>query len=283
MKIGFNVLLWTPSVTEEHFPLFEKLKTTGYDGVEIPIFGGEVTHYRKIAQAIKNNGLECTVVTVIPDEEHNPISPDASHRQGAVDYLTNVIECSAALEAQVICGPFYQPMGVFSGQPPTELEKQHAVDVHRKVADLAQQANIKMAVESLSRFECYFLNTLQDAAEYARQVNRPYFGIMYDTFHGCIEEKDPAGCISENIDMLEHFHISENDRGTPGRGHNPWPEIFKALRRGGYDKWLTIEAFGRDLPELAATTRVWRDLSGSPEECYTEGYRLIKNQWQAAG
>ena len=28
----------------------------------------------------------------------------------------------------------------------------------------------------------------------------------------------------------------------------------------GYDGYLTIEAFGRALPALAAATRVWRDL-----------------------
>ena len=154
MKIGFNVLLWTPYVTEEHFRLFEKLKATGYDGVEIPLFGGEVSHYKKVGAAIKDNGLDCTVVTVIPDEEHNPISPEPKHRQGAIDYLKGVLDCSAALEAEVLCGPFYQPLGVFSGQGPTEEEKQRAAEVHRKIAGIAQKANIKLAVESLNRFEC---------------------------------------------------------------------------------------------------------------------------------
>jgi D-psicose/D-tagatose/L-ribulose 3-epimerase len=283
MKIGFNVLLWTPYVTEEHFGLFEKLKEAGYDGVEIPLFGGEVSHYQKVGAAIKDNGLQCTSVTVIPDEEHNPISAESKHRQGAIDYLKNVIDCSAAIEAEVLCGPFYQPLGVFSGEGPTEEEKQRAAEVHKIVADIAQEANIKLAVESLNRFECYFLNTLDAAAEYAKWVDHPNFRIMYDTFHGNIEEKDPVGCVNDNIEMLVHFHVSENDRGTPGRGHVRWPQTFTALRKGGYDGWLTIEAFGRDLPDLAATTRVWRDLSSSPEECYTEGYELIKNQWEATG
>jgi D-psicose/D-tagatose/L-ribulose 3-epimerase len=63
----------------------------------------------------------------------------------------------------------------------------------------------------------------------------------------------------------------------------PWGETFQALRSGGYDGWLTVEAFGRTLPELAATTCVWRDLSGSDEEVYTEGLRLIREGWAAAG
>jgi D-psicose/D-tagatose/L-ribulose 3-epimerase len=77
-------------------------------------------------------------------------------------------------------------------------------------------------------------------------------------------------------------HVSENDRGTPGKGHVPFGDIFKALRQGGYDQWLTIEAFGRSLPELAATTCVWRDLSASAEECYGEGLKMMKEKWEAA-
>ena len=39
MKIGMNLLLWTPFVTEEHFGILGKLKATGFDGVvEVEIF-----------------------------------------------------------------------------------------------------------------------------------------------------------------------------------------------------------------------------------------------------
>ena len=85
------------------------------------------------------------------------------------------------------------------------------------------------------------------------------------------------------IGVIRHVHISENDRGTAARRHMPCAETFKALRAGGYDGWLTIEAFGRTLPELAATTCVWRDLSGSDEEVYVEGLRLIREGWATDG
>ena len=51
----------------------------------------------------------------------------------------------------------------------------------------------------------------------------------------------------------------------------------------GYDGWLTIEAFGRALPALAAATRVWRDFYASPEQVYTEGIAVIREGWAAAG
>ncbi len=75
---------------------------------------------------------------------------------------------------------------------------------------------------------------------------------------------------------LSHVHISENDRGVPGTGHAKIREAIHALKALNYDGWLTIEAFGRGLPELAAATRVWRDLHDSPEQVYTEGFRYIR-------
>ena len=282
MKIGFNMLLWTPFVTEEHFHLFEPLKKTGYDGVELEIFQGTPRHYARIARVLKDTGLESTAVTIIPDEAHNPISRDPGHRRASVDHLQWAIDCAAALGSGILCGPFYQVLGKFSGSGPTEDEKTWAADAHRQAAEIASQAGVSLAVEALNRFECYFLNTVADAAAHVKRVNHPNFGLMYDTFHANLEEKDPVGALAGNLNIVRHIHISENDRGTPGRGHVPWAETFRTLRRGGYDGWLTIEAFGRTLPDLAATTCVWRDLSGSNEEVYTEGFKMIRRQWSAA-
>ena len=58
-------------------------------------------------------------------------------------------------------------------------------------------------VESLNRFECYFLNTLSDAADHVQSVAHPNFHLMYDTFHANLEEKDPVGVISENLNLIK--------------------------------------------------------------------------------
>ena len=282
MKVGFNMLLWTTHVVEEQFPLLDAIKNIGYDGVEIPIFEGNVAHFEKVGRVIKDAGLACTSVTVIPDEEHNPISPDANHRQGGVDHLKWAIECSAAMGSDILCGPFYQPLGVFTGEAPTEDEKARCVDVHKKAAVIAAENNVKIGVEFLNRFECYFLNTMADADAHVRKVDHPSVGVLYDTFHANIEEKDPIGVITKYIDSINHIHISENDRGTPGEGHIDFEATFRAIRATGYDDWLVVEAFGRALPDLAAATRVWRDFFPSREHAYTRALDFIKKQWDAA-
>jgi len=282
MKTGMNLLLWTTHVTAEHFPIMAKLKKTGFDGVEIPIFEGDVEHYQRIRKELDNQGLACTTVGLMTPEA-NPIAPDPALRQAAVERFKRLIEWTATLKAELMAGPFHSPLGVFSGAGPTEDEKKRGTDVLRQAADMAQKEGIKLAIEYLNRFECYFLTTAADARALVKRVNHPNFRMMYDTFHANIEEKNISEAIAGCADSFIHVHISENDRGTPGTGHVHWDETFKALRRAKYDNWLVIESFGRALPDLAAATKVWRDLFPAAEEVYTQGLRFMKEMWTGAG
>jgi D-psicose/D-tagatose/L-ribulose 3-epimerase len=278
MKIGMNLLLWTSQVTEEHFPLLARLKAAGFDGVELPIFSGQPQDYKPIRSELDNLGLKCTTVTILT-RETNAVSPDPAVRRKALDWLRTVIEINHVLGAETICGPYHSALGEFSGTGPTEDEKKRAAEVLRQAAEYAQQAGVMLAIEYLNRFECYFLNTAAQAVELVRMVDHPHFRAMYDTFHAHIEEKNAGTAIRTIAPVLAHVHISENDRGTPGTGQVDWSTTFRTLREVGYDGWLTIEAFGRALPDLAAATRIWRDLFASPEQVYTQGLAFIRQHW----
>ena len=118
--------------------------------------------------------------------------------------------------------------------------------------------------------------------EYLDEVEHPAVQGMYDTFHANIEETDPIKAIRTIRRHMIHVHISENDRGIPGKGHIDWPATYRALRAAKYDGWLTIEAFGRSLPALAAATRVWRDFFPNPESVYRQGIKNIRKGWAQA-
>ena len=59
--------------------------------------------------------------------------------------------------------------------------------------------------------------------------------------------------------------------------------VISSLRRCGYDGWLTVESFGRALPELAGATRVWRDLFDDLDSLFAESVAFIRREWAAAG
>jgi D-psicose/D-tagatose/L-ribulose 3-epimerase len=277
-----NLLLWTAHLRSEHLPVLQKIKAAGFDGVEIPIFEGDAAHFQSMAKELDRLGLARTSVTVV-DEATNPISPDASVRAKALDRLKWVLDMCAALGSEVIAGPVHSALGKFSGDAPTDDERKRSADILRQAAEHAKKVNVKIAVEYLNRFETYLLTTARDTAAFVRQVNHPNLAMMFDTFHANIEEKDPVAAYREAAPHVIHFHVSENDRGTPGTGHIPWAEHFKALRQANYTGWLTIEAFGRALPELAAATRVWRDFFPSREDVYEKGGAFIRRMWEQAG
>src|SRR3954447_24722655 len=101
-----NLLLWTTHVTAEQFPLLAKLKQTGFDGVELPLFQGDETHYKMVGKELKNLGLSCTAVTVCTPEA-NPISPDAAIRQKATEHHKWALGMTAALGGSHLCGPYH--------------------------------------------------------------------------------------------------------------------------------------------------------------------------------
>src|SRR5207248_971407 len=98
---------------------------------------------------------------------------------------------------------------------------------------------------------------------------------LYDSFHANVEEKDIYSSVVDNAAGINHVHISENHRRIPSDGHVHWIETFRGLKAAGYDGWLTIEAFGRRLPELAAATCVWRDPFPSEEDVAVQGLAFV--------
>ena len=275
MKYGFNLLLWTGHVTDEHVPIFKALKKAGYDGVELPLFEGTPDHYARLADHLAKLGLGVTTVSVL-GAGHNALSQDKTERKAALERAKWALDCSAALGAPILAGPMHSEIGYFSGNGATAQERKYGLSFHRAAGDHAAKKNVRFAVEALNRFECYFLNTMAQLADYLDDVDHPHVKAMYDTFHSNIEEKDPVAAIKTIKRHMIHVHISENDRGTPGKGHVPWDETYKALKAAKYDGWMTIEAFGRAIPALAAATRVWRDFFPNKEEVYKLGIKNMR-------
>jgi D-psicose/D-tagatose/L-ribulose 3-epimerase len=276
MKTGMNLLLWTTELTPEHDGLLDQIKAMGFDSVEVPVFAlDDPAPYDRLGKRLKSLGLAATAVTVMSPET-NPISPDPAIRAAAVAHLDRVLDRCARFDCEILCGPTHSALGHFSGAGPTADEFAHGVDTLRKAAEIAQGRGIRIAVEYLNRFENYFLTTATDTARFVRAVDHPSLRMMYDSFHAHIEEKDQAKAIASCAGETIHIHVSENDRGIPGTGQVHWDSFWSGLKSSGYDGYLTIEAFGRALPALAAATRVWRDLFPDPLALCRDGLAFIR-------
>jgi D-psicose/D-tagatose/L-ribulose 3-epimerase len=275
MKLGVTTYLWSAEFTPATFDVLPRLRAAGFDGVEIPAFRPETFPAAAIRRALEANRLECTIaLALVPGL--SLIDDDPAVRRKTLTHVEAIIRVAAEVGASIIAGPVYCPVGYLPGRRRTTDEWQRAIDAYRALGPVLDAHGVTLALEPLNRFETYFLNTVADGVRLSDAVGHPRVGLLVDTFHANIEEKDVAAAYRAAGAHVRHVHTSENDRGTPGSGHVPWAGVFDALREIRYDGWLTIESFGFSLGDLSAAASIWRDIEASPDAIAMDGLRFLK-------
>ena len=275
MKFGANTLIWSAefdAVVEEVLPA---IKENGFDGIEFPVFRPATISPARVRKALEANALECNSIGALFDGL-SLISDDATIRRNSMERLKEMISVSAECGASTLSGPLYCPVGYLPGRRRTSEEWSRAVEGYQQVGDTLVEYGITLAIEPLNRFETFFLNTADDAIQLCEEVGHSNVGILYDTFHANIEEKDIAAGLLTVGKHLKLIHACENDRGTPGSGHVEWESISAAMQQLGYDGWLTIESFGFAAGELSSAASIWRDLAATPSAIAYDGVRFLK-------
>ncbi|MCG6114047.1 MAG: sugar phosphate isomerase/epimerase [Mesorhizobium sp.] len=283
MPFGINLLCLTDYVGEEHLDTIGRIREIGYDGVEVCVLSGDPDHYRWLGGQLDGLGLRRTTTSIVASPDADPTSADPEVRRRGVAHLDWALDCAVALGAESMGGPFHAPIGHFTGAGPTSEEWARAADAHRRLAERAASHGMILSLEPLNRFETHFLNTMEQSRAYIDLVGHSAFKIMYDTFHANIEERSQVDAIRTLGDGMGVLHISENDRGIPGRGHIDFPSVFRAAHATGFDGWVVMEAFGTGLPAIAAATRVWRPLFPDYETLFREGLEFMRKGWAEAG
>jgi D-psicose/D-tagatose/L-ribulose 3-epimerase len=269
------LFLWSGQTTEALFPVLEKVKRWGYDGVEFPLFHTNEDVYKRVREKLDQLGLRSTGCTVaMPDK--NPISDSESVRQAGIQHLKDLLRMCNLLGAEILCGPLCAPVGGLVGRGRNADEWARAVAALKAIGSTAEEMGVTAAVEYLNRFETYFINTVADTRALVEEVGHPRIRMMYDTFHANIEEKEIYKSAKACGKMLAHVHISENDRGVPGSGQIAWSDLFRALGELKYAGWLTIESFGQAVPEIAAAAAIWRPLFKDADEVGKKGIQFLK-------
>ena len=74
-KLGFNLLAWSASISDDLFPHIERLKKIGYDGIEICMGQQDPAAYKRLKKLLGDLSLGLTCVTIV-GADANPVSPD---------------------------------------------------------------------------------------------------------------------------------------------------------------------------------------------------------------
>jgi len=190
MKFGVNVFIWTESFEKANLPLLPRIKEAGFDGVELPLFTPANFATADIAKGLAQYDLECTICSVLPGL--SMISDDSAVRKQTRIHMEEVVKTAAEVGAKIVAGPLYSPVGYLPGRRRTADEWKWAVECYQSLGPVLTQYGVTIAVEPLNRFETFFLNIADDAVRFCDEIGHPNVGILFDTFHANIEEKNIA-------------------------------------------------------------------------------------------
>jgi D-psicose/D-tagatose/L-ribulose 3-epimerase len=279
MKYGVNTFLWSEEFGPDSLSLLPRMKEAGFDGVQVPLFRPPQFPAAEVRRAFEKNDLECTICSIFVDGQ-SLIDDDAGKRRAAQQHIRDVIRVAAEAGSRMVGGPLFCPIGYLPGRRRTTDEWKRAVEGFQSVSATLKAYEVTLAIEPINRFETFFLNTMADSAALCDEIGDPNIGVLFDSFHANIEEKNQGDAIRLLGKRLMHIHSCENDRGIPGSGHFEWADMFRALREIQYDGWLTIEGFGF-VGALSTAVCIWRDMASSPDLIAFEGVKFLKKM--AAG
>jgi D-psicose/D-tagatose/L-ribulose 3-epimerase len=278
MRFGVNTWVWTsPLNTDELGRLATHVAEMGFDHIEVPIEGDNEVDYARAGEIARDRGLTVSACAAIgPDQDL--ISPDPATRAGGMSYIRGAIEAARGLGATNLIGPMYSAVGRTWQQAPDEREKDMELLTGelRELSDYAGEHGVVLCIEPLNRFETSFINLTSQAIELVDRVGHPACGLLLDTFHMNIEEKNQAAAILKAGKLLGHFHACGSDRGTPGGDHIDWKSIVKALKEVGYEGDVVIESFTTDVKVIARAAAIWRKIEPKRDNIAVDGLANLK-------
>jgi D-psicose/D-tagatose/L-ribulose 3-epimerase len=281
-QLGLSSFVWTSPFTTADATRFAEFAAMGYGLVEICAEDVHALDAAVIRNAAADAGLSLAVAAVL-GPVRSLSSLDQEVRANAAEYVRACVLFAQAIGAKIVSGPMY---GIPGGPPvATDEERQErraiAVDELRQLARFAAEVGVSLAIEPLNRFETDLVNTVAQAVELCRAVGAPNLGLVLDTFHMNIEEKDLAAAVRLAGPHIVAFQASESDRGTVGSGHVDWTGVLTALHETGYRGPVIVESFRHDIPGIARAVSIWRPVAASPEALARDSATFLTGKFQA--
>jgi D-psicose/D-tagatose/L-ribulose 3-epimerase len=278
MKYGVNTQIWVAPFQQSDLGLIDKVAAMGFEVIELGFFSAEPPfNIGDVKQRLKDTGLNAGICSFL-SADRDISSADADARRRGIEFINAMVRTLAALGGEILSGPLYAELFRKRYLPSDERAREwdRCVTSMREIAKTAETNGVTIALEPLNRFETDFLNLSEQAVRLASDIGSNSVGILLDTFHMGIEEKDQGEAIRRAGKHLKHFHTCENDRGAPGTGQVPWKGVREALKSIGYDRIVAIEGFNPDIVDLANGACIWRPMAPSPDRLASDGVKFLK-------
>lgn len=222
----------------------------GYDGLEVAPYTltddpraltkSELTGYKLTAEQA---GLAITSLhwLYLAPKGLSIVDPDQAVRTRTFEVMACLIEQCAALGGSVLVhgSPGQRRLA-------RDGDQERAEAFFDRAGELAEKAGVTYCIEPLARRETNFINTVAEAVDLVKKLDRPALRTMLDTSAaGNTETDSPAALLEQWLPtgMLAHIQVNDRNRRGPGQGEDHFGGVMQALIQHGWTGTVAVEPF----------------------------------------
>lgn len=259
-------------------PQMDRLKEHGIGLLEIPLLRPEEIDTKRTRAFAAHYKVELVPSLGLP------ASLDIVERPGeGLEFLDPAFRVCAELGSFGLGGVTYGTIGKTTGRAATAKEIDGICRFLDRAAKAARAYGIKIGIEPCNRYETHLINRGVDAARIIERVGADNIFIHLDTYHMHIEEESFAAGFEAAAPYLGYVHVSEANRGVPGRGMLNWDAAFKAMADIGYEGPVTLESMNHVDVDIARGLAVWRPVAENPNDVIEVGLPFLRETARKAG
>lgn len=247
-----------------------RIAAIGYDGLELM---ADVPHAwpcgllegpkKAIAAAMSKNKLTFSNVNAFMmnaiNDHRQPywhpsfIEPDQGYRRVRIDHTKRALSLCAELGAPHITT---EPGGPIAPGQTREQAMDLFVEALKPLAEHAHNEGVLLLIEPEPGL---LIETTEQYLEVAERVNAPSIGLNFDVGHAFCMSEDLPKQIARMAKHTKHYHLEDiaetrvHHHLVPGTGAIDFATVLQAIKKTGYDGWLTVELYPFvDDPDAAA-------------------------------
>jgi len=231
--------------------IFEFCGRLGYDGVELApyTFCDRVTDLDPSARRrIRDGAASCAMELpalhwlLAKTTGLHLTSPDEAVRRATASYLVDLIDFAADVGATRLVFGSPDQRNLLTGVDEARAWD-WSRDVFRECASAAQSKGVVFCLEALPPPESNMFTTVDDCLRMVSEVASPAFATMIDVKSMAAEPRPIPETIDRAIKAVRYVHVNDVNRREPGSGDIDFVPIFRALKAGGYDDYVSVEVF----------------------------------------
>lgn len=229
----------------------EFARTTGYDGLEVAPFTlgqrptelptTERDRLREIAEAAGLPIIGLHWLLAKTDGLHLTTSDDAM-RSRTGKYLGNLADLCADLGGHIMVLGSPLQRNIEKGMTYEQAEA-NAVEVIKIAVEIFENRKVTLCLEPLGETETNFMLTCESARSIINKVASQFVQLHQDVKAMTHEDTPIPQLIESFADVTRHFHANDPNLRGPGMGNVDFTPVFKALKRSGYDGYVSVEVF----------------------------------------